>query len=106
MTDLKFRAVALNSAATFVLNPGVISGAPEAYFTDNVVKGKLDMLDTEKYISSSLPTYISTANEDFLKELSIKFDSFLTVLGVEHVFKEYCDKNNPQPHLFLINQKD
>ncbi|MDV7757603.1 alpha/beta hydrolase [Liquorilactobacillus mali] len=107
LTDLKFRAVALNSAATFVLNPGVISGAPEAYFTDKVVKEKLDMLDTEKYISSSfLPTYISTANEDFLKELSIKFDSFLTDLGVEHVFKEYGDKNDPRSHVFLINQKD
>ncbi|MDN2452956.1 alpha/beta hydrolase [Lactobacillus sp. UCMA15818] len=107
LTDLKFRALALNSAATFVLDPGVINGATAGYFTEEVVKDKLDMLDTEKYITNSfLPTYISTANEDFIRGLSIKFDNFLTALGVEHVFKEYGDQNNPRAHVFLINQKD
>ena len=107
LTDLKFRALALNSAAAFVLDPGVIGGATVGYFTPEIVKEKSDMLNTEKYITTSfLPTYISTANEDFIRELSIKLDSFLTEIGVEHVFKEYGDQDNPRPHVFLINQKD
>ena len=26
--------------------------------------------------------------------------------GVEHVCRSYGDKDNPQPHVFLMNQKD
>lgn len=31
---------------------------------------------------------------------------FLTARGVEHVCRSYGDKDNPQPHVFLMNQKD
>lgn len=107
LTDLKFRAVALNSAAVFLLDPGVISGAVKGYFTDEILKTQRDLLDTEKYINENfLPTFISTANKDFIRDLSIKFDGFLTGKKVEHVFKEYGDQKHPRPHVFLINQKD
>ncbi|MFT8394021.1 MAG: alpha/beta hydrolase [Liquorilactobacillus ghanensis] len=107
LPELKFRAIALNSAAVFVLDPGMISGAVKGYFTDEVLKNKRDLLDTEKYITADyLPTYISTATEDFIRDASIKFAGFLAEKGIKHVFKEYGDKEHPRPHVFLINQKD
>lgn len=105
LTNLHFRAAALNSAAFFVLDPGVIGDATAGYFTD--LKAKRDMLDTENYITNDfLPVYLSTANEDFIHDLTIKFDGFLTAKKIKHVTKSYGDQENPRGHVFLINQKD
>lgn len=112
MPQLEFRAVALNSAAVFlldpgILDPGIIGDAVKGYFTDEILANKRELLDTEKYITADyLPTYISTATEDFIRDSSIKFDGFLTAKGVKHIFWEYGDRENPRPHVFLINQKD
>jgi acetyl esterase/lipase len=107
MPQLEFRAVALNSAAVFLLDPGMIGDAVKGYFTDEILANKRELLDTEKYITADyLPTYISTATEDFIRDSSIKFDGFLTAKGVKHIFREYGDRENPRPHVFLINQKD
>ncbi|MCP0887458.1 alpha/beta hydrolase [Ligilactobacillus sp. WILCCON 0076] len=105
LTNLNFRAAAMNSAAFFVLDPGMIGNATAGYFTD--LKTKRELLDTEKYIDSNfLPVYLSTANEDFIHDQTIKFDGFLTAKGIEHITKSYGNKDNPQGHVFLINQKD
>ncbi|WP_281165096.1 alpha/beta hydrolase [Liquorilactobacillus sicerae] len=107
LTNLQFRALALNSAAVFLLDPGMISGPVKGYFTDEVLLKQKDLLATEKYINAAfLPTFISTANQDFIRDASVKFAGFLTGKGVEHVFKEYGDQEHPRPHVFLINQKD
>lgn len=107
LTELKFRALAVNSAALFMLDPGLISGSIEWYFPEEILEEKKDLINVEKYIKSNyLPTFICTANKDFLRDSSIKFDGFLTGLRVEHVFKEYGDKDNPRGHVFLINQRD
>ncbi|MQS75785.1 alpha/beta hydrolase [Companilactobacillus halodurans] len=107
LPDLKFRAVALNSSANFMLDPGTISGAVGGYFTDEVVKSQREKLDTEKYINQDfLPTYISTANNDFVRNNSIKMDGFLTAKGITHICKMYGDQEHPRAHVFLINQKD
>ncbi|MCI1922330.1 MAG: alpha/beta hydrolase [Liquorilactobacillus nagelii] len=107
LPNLKFRAVALNSAAVFLLDPGMINGAVKGYFTDEVLLKQRDLLNTEKYITTDyLPTFISTATEDFIRDASIKFAGFLTGKGIQHIFKEYGDQEHPRPHVFLINQKD
>ncbi|MCI1634068.1 MAG: alpha/beta hydrolase [Liquorilactobacillus nagelii] len=107
LPNLKFRAVALNSAAVFLLDPGMINGAVKGYFTDEVLLKQRDLLNTEKYITTDyLPTFISTATEDFIRDASIKFAGFLTGKGIQHIFKEYGDQEHPRSHVFLINQKD
>lgn len=107
LTNLHFRAVALNSAAVFLLDPGMIGGPVKGYFTDEVLLKQRDLLATEEYINDNfLPTFISTANQDFIHDASVKFADFLTEKGIEHVFKEYGDQEHPRPHVFLINQKD
>lgn len=111
LSNLKFRAVALNSPATFITDPevGLMSGATAAYFNENVQKDpeKMKQLHVENYITEDfLPTFITTANEDFIHDCSIRLDGFLRAKGVEVICKSFGDQNHPEPHVFLINQKD
>ena len=105
--DLKFRAAALNSGAFFLLDHGMIAGTLNAYFPKDIVEKDRRRISAEDYITEDfLPCYLSTANEDFIHDQTIKLDGFLTARGVEHVCRSYGDKDNPQPHVFLMNQKD
>lgn len=106
LPDLKFRAVALNSPATFITDPGMIIGATMAYFNLKAPINQ-DLLNTEKYITSDfLPTFISTANQDFIHDCAVRLDGFLRAKGIEVIQKSWGDENHPEPHVFLINQKD
>ncbi|WP_334117614.1 alpha/beta hydrolase [Ligilactobacillus sp.] len=105
--QLKFRACALNSGAFFLFDSGMIGGVLEAYFPKDVVEENRQLLSVENYITEDfLPCYLSTANEDFIHDQTIKLDGFLTARGVEHVCRSFGDRDNPQPHVFLMNQKD
>lgn len=109
LTKLKFRAIALNSPATFMLDPGMISGATAAYFDPKIMKKPetRELLNVEKYINSDfLPTFISTANRDFIHDCSVRLDGFLRAKGIEVIQKSWGDEKHPEGHVFLINQKD
>ncbi|KRK90483.1 alpha/beta hydrolase [Companilactobacillus futsaii] len=107
MTDLKFKAVVLNSAANFMVEPKAINGAVAGYFTPESVQKYSEQLNVEKYITKDfLPTYLSTANQDFLRNSAFKMDGFLTAKEIFHICKMYGDERNPRGHVFLINQKD
>ncbi len=108
LTDLKFRAVALNSPATFIKDPGMIGDGTLAYFDPEVMKSakNQDLIDVEKYITEDfLPTFISTANEDFIHDCAVRLDGFLRAKGIEVIQKSWGDEKHPEPHVFLINQK-
>ena len=107
MTDLKFKAVVLNSAANFMAEPNAINGAVAGYFTPESIQKYSEQLNVEKYITKDfLPAYISTANQDFLRNSAFKMDGFLTAKNISHICKMYGDGKNPRGHVFLINQKD
>lgn len=107
ITDLKFKAVILNSAANFMAEPNAINGAVAGYFTPESVQQYSEQLNVEKYITEDfLPTYLSTANQDFLRNSAFKMDGFLTAKNIPHICKMYGDEKNPRGHVFLINQKD
>ena len=107
MTDLNFKAVVLNSAANFMAEPNAINGAVAGYFTPESVQKYSEQLNVEKYITKDfLPAYISTANQDFLRNSAFKMDGFLTAKNISHICKMYGDGKNPRGHVFLINQKD
>lgn len=109
LTQLKIRAVAFNSAAFFTLDEGMLEGAVTGYFTGEVLNDpKLhDMIDTEKYITKDfLPSFMTTANEDFIRDQTMKFDGFLRAKGLSHVTKSYGDDEHPEGHVFICNQKD
>lgn len=109
LTDLKIRAIALNCPATFVLDPGMISGAVSAYFTHEILNDPnlKDLLNVEKYITKDfLPTFIATANQDFARDCSIRLDGYLRAKEVEVIQKSWGDLENPRAHVFMINQRD
>lgn len=109
LPDLTFRAVALNSPATFMTDPGMIAGLTEAYFDKEVQADpqQMDQLNVEKYITSQfLPTFISTANQDFIHDCAVRLDGFLRAKGVEVIQKSWGSEADPRGHVFLINQKD
>lgn len=79
LTKLKFRAIALNSPATFMLDPGMMSGITLAYFDPQIMRKPemQDLINVEKYIGSSfLPTFITTANRDFIHDCAVRLDGF------------------------------
>lgn len=58
--NLKFRAVGLNCAASFMLTPSNLDGMASAYFTKNAVNKYHEQLDVEKYINHNfLPTFFN-----------------------------------------------
>lgn len=107
LAPLHFRALVLNSAAVFLLDPGMLSGAVAAYFPPEIVRTHRAQLDTEAYIEAPfLPTFICTGTADFLRNNAAKFDGFLTAKGVEHQFRMYGTTEKPEGHVFNVDQKN
>lgn len=105
--NLKVRAVGLNCAASFVLTPDSLAGLESAYFTPRSVNKYHEQLDVEKYINSDfLPTFLITANKDFLHDMQFTLFGFLLGRGVPAICKSYGDEKNPRGHVFFVNQKD
>ena len=105
--NLKFRAVGLNCAASFVLTPDSLAGVESLYFTKNAVNKYHEQLDVEKYIDHNfLPTFLITANNDFLHDMQFTLFDFLLGRGVHAICKSYGDEDNPRGHVFFVNQKD
>ncbi len=101
------RAAAINCGASFITLPGIIEGAPQAYFTDNVLQNKADMLLTEEYITSDIPPlFLTTANQDFIRDCTVRLDGFLSAKHIEHVFRSYGTPEEPKSHVFNYDVKD
>ncbi len=93
--NLKFRAVGLNCAASFVLTPDSLAGVESLYFTKNAVNKYHEQLDVEKYI-----------DHNFLHDIQFTLFGFLLGRGVHAICKSYGDEDNPRGHIFFVNQKD
>ncbi|MCQ2962877.1 alpha/beta hydrolase [Streptococcus sp.] len=101
------RAAAINCGAAFLNLPGMIEGAPQAYFTDNVLETKKDMLETEEYITQDIPPLLlTTASQDFIRDCTVRLDGFLTAKHINHVFRSYGTPEEPKAHVFNYNVKD
>ena len=44
--------------------------------------------------------------EDFIHDCAVRLDGFLRAKGIEVIQKSWGDEKHPEPHVFLINQKD
>ena len=105
--NLKFRAVALNSAACFMMEPNATNGFISLYFTDTALKNHSNDLNVEKYITSDfLPTYLTTGKNDPLHDNQFMLAGFLKAKNVPVIVKNYGDSDHEEGHVFLINQKD
>ncbi len=101
LPKLTVKAAAVNCGASFLTMPGIISGAIEAYFTKDSLQDRQDMIATEKYMTADLPPlFIQTANDDFIRDCSVRLDGYLSGIGAGHEFHSYGDSKNPQGHVF------
>lgn len=105
--NFSVRAAAINCGASFLNIPGTIEGAPQAYFTDAVLESKIDMLLTENYITSAMPPlFLTTANQDFIRDCTVRLDGFLRAKHIEHEFRSFGTPEDPKGHVFNYNVKD
>ena len=103
---ITFRAGILNCAPYFMLTQKLWP-ATQAYFPKKVLTEKKTMMATEESFTDALPPlYIATANQDFLRDDSMKFAGFLMAHHHPHVAKVYGDDQHPRQHDFMISQKD
>ncbi|GJM47840.1 alpha/beta hydrolase [Weissella soli] len=101
------RAAAINCGLSFIDRPGTLTGAPQAYFTDDVLANKADMLTTEQYMTTDLPPlFLTTANQDFIRDSTVRLDGFLLAKGINHEFHSYGTPEDPKGHVFNYAIKD
>lgn len=104
---LNIRAAAINCGASFIDSLDVISGAPEAYFTPEAIQKHSDLMKTERYMTKSLPpVFLTTANQDFIRDCTVRLDGYLMAKEIFHEFHSYGDEENPRGHVFNYDMKD
>ena len=104
---LTVRAAAINCGASFLSLPGAITGAIEAYFTEESRRKHAELLLTENYLTADCPPlFIMTATQDFIRDNAARLDGFLIAKGIEHEFHLYGSPNSPRGHVFHCNIRD
>lgn len=103
--QLTFRAGILNCAPYFMLTQTLWT-ATKAYFTEEVLAQKREMMAPEEsYVPEIPPLYVATGNADYLRDDSMKFAGFLMAKHHPHVAKVYGDDQHPLKHDFMIDQR-
>ena len=76
------------------------------YFPKGGTDEEYDEIDLKRHIKAKFPpSFIATANEDFLRPQAKPFYEFLKSLGVETEYHCYGDEENALNHVFHINIK-
>ncbi len=104
---LKIRAAALNCSATFIDQLGFLGPTERAYFTDDALQKHGDLMHTEQYLTTALPPlFLMTANQDFIRDCTVRLDGFLIAKQIDHEFHSYGTEAEPRHHVFHCNIKD
>lgn len=102
---LKLRAIALNcgvyDAKTYLLAD---SDAPIHYYVQDMSEANLEAMNTTKYITSSYPpSFIITANRDFLRKNAEPMHELLKSLGVPSELRVYGTDEKMLGHVFHLD---
>ncbi|WP_367297285.1 alpha/beta hydrolase [Loigolactobacillus coryniformis] len=104
---LQICAAALNSGAYFITDPGMITGAVQAYLPLTILQQKRIELQVENFLTPALPPlFIMTANQDFLRDKTWQLTGFLRAKQIFHETHMYGNTHDPRGHVFHIDQKD
>lgn len=105
--NVTVRAAAINCGASFMQLPGAISGAIEAYFTRDAIHSSDERLNTESSLTPEMPPlFLMTANNNFIRDQTVRLDGYLLAKGISHEFHSYGTPDDPRPHVFHCNMKD
>ena len=102
---LTIRACALNcgvyDAKGYILSD---PGAPIHYYVGEQTKEKLEAMDTTKYITAAFPpTYVTSANRDFLQKNAQPMYDLLQSLGVPAKLQFFGTEEQPLGHVFHLD---
>ena len=106
--DFVPKAIGLN-CGLYYLERGkelLLDNLAAEYFTKGGTDEEYGEIDLIKHIKAKFPpSFIATANEDFLRPQVKPFYEFLKSLGVETEYHCYGDEENVLTHVFHINIK-
>ena len=106
--DFVPKAIGLN-CGLYCLERGkepLLDNLAAEYFPKGGTDEEYGEIDLIKHIKAKFPpSFIATANEDFLRPQAKPFYEFLKSLGVETEYHCYGDKKNVLTHVFHINIK-
>lgn len=106
--DFVPRAVGLNSGL-YLLERGkelLLDNLASEYFPNGGTDEEYDEIDLAKHLNEKFPpSFIMTANEDFLNPQAKPFYDHLKSLGVKAEYHCYGDSENVLTHVFHINIK-
>lgn len=102
---LAIRACALNcgvyDAKAYLLED---SGAPIHYYVGELTEEKLKVMDTTKYLTATFPpTFIVSANRDFLLKNAQPMYDTLCALGVPSELRIFGTEEHPLGHVFHLD---
>lgn len=105
---LKIRACALNCGVfdvkSYVLS---VQDAPIRYYIPDLTDEIIECMDAIKYITDNYPpTFVMSANKDFLLESAQPMYDLLRERGVEAQIHIYGSEDNPKEHVFHLNVRD
>ena len=102
------KAVALNSGLYRLVRgeEDLLDSLAEAYFPEGGTDEEYEYIDLAKHVNKDFPpSFVMTANEDFLRPQAEPFYEYLKSLGVPAVYKCYGDREKEPTHVFHINIK-
>lgn len=104
---LQLRATAINCGAYFIDMPNVISGVLSAYFTEESLQQKHELLRTEAYLTPDVPPlFVMTSSHDFIRDHSLQLHGYLLAKNITHEFRSYGSLDNPKAHVFHCDIRD
>ena len=102
------KAVAFNSGLYRLIRgeEDLLDSLAEAYFTNGGTDEEYSLIELEKYVPSVFPpTFVMTANKDFLNCQAKPFYDFLLSKGIKAEYRCYGDDEHELTHVFHINIK-
>ena len=103
-----FNAIGVNCGVYFLGQEESAKNAFPYYFDEQDTDSLSKLFPVESFITNHFPpTSITTATDDFLKELAQPLDAFLQSKGIETTYKLYEQPSGePLYHVFHIGQKE
>lgn len=105
--QMNVKAAALNCSPAFLDTPGMLYDSSKAYFTEEILRNRIDMLQTESYITPAWPpVFLMTSSHDFIRDCSLALAGYLKARCVDYEFHSYGTPDEPQYHCFHCDTRN
>lgn len=107
LAPIKIKGLGLNCGVYFIGTKAAINADFPFYFGEELTESMSEQFPVESYLTAEFPpTSLTTATDDFLRDLAQPLAEQLVSLGVQATAKVYRDPAGGKlTHVFHINQK-